>query len=321
MRAASVPSKKEFKKQFGVGSIRRSLPEGSMHRISKLLEMHDASVAVRGDPTRLMLLCDIEMHCDYALRHRNQSGIAGNQQRIDSVTALQHSVRGELCKRMRVRHFSQAVSKMKIQFGLHASNHSADEDQRNDVHYMRQIERKQYLLHFVNGFVCTTQSNEGQDESVCYDTDNEASLGAGLNQLEHGGAPFVLSKDLKLYITGQDMLAVTGKEFKHTSFLSGKDVLAAGTMRCVQGKIEWISGKSGHYQPTTRHMMTLLEFLRAKHINLNKVTLYRVINGAPFDRNAPGKGEFEGCNAMDFLNKRGFPGVSPNLMFVNAPAA
>lgn len=316
MRVAAVPSKREFKRQFGVGSIRRSLPKGSMHRISKLLELHDASVEARASAGRLLLLHDIELHSHYALRHPKQSGLAGKQQRIDSVKALQHSVRGELCKRMRVRHFSDARSRMANQFGIHAFNHHADEDSRNNVLYMNLIERKEYLLHFVNGYVCMTDSSEAVDQSIVYDTDYEASLGPGIHQLEHGGAPFVLSKDLKLYVAGRDVFAKTAREFKHTSFLSGKGVLAAGTMRCENGVLKWISAKSGHYQPTSRHMLTMLEFLRAKHIDLKKVIFFRVFSRPLPELDAPGKGEFDGCNAMEFLRERGFPGPDPHSMFI-----
>ena len=117
------------------------------------------------------------------------------------------------------------------------------------------------------------------------------------------------------------MLLKTGKDFKHTSFMAGRDVLAAGTLRCEQGKLKWISAKSGHYQPTSRHMLTLLEFLRAKHINLQKVKFYRVFTHPLDDRSAPGQGEFDECNAMDFLNRRGFPGANPHSMFIDPPAA
>ncbi len=311
-----VPTKKEFKASFGVGSLRRSLPKGAMHRISRLLEMHDQSMLERRDKSRVQLLHDIEMHAHYALRHPKSSGIADKQQRIDSVKALQHAVRGELCRIMKVRHYSEARSIMANRFGMKAVNKHPDD---NQIYQFNDDEINASTLHFVNGYVCMMDPDT-EGESMVYDTDWEASLGGRQTNLEHGGALFVLTRDLKLQVSGRAYPSLDG-DFKHTSFLSGAAVLAAGTLRCENGKLKWISAKSGHYQPTSRHMLTLLEFLRAKQIDLRKVDFYRTVKNAGAVANQGraremSLGEFQKCNAMDFLNARGFKGENPQDMFI-----
>lgn len=318
MRAKPVPSKSQFKESFGVGRFSRSLPKGAMHRISKLLEIHDNSMLPRSSTGRMQLLADIEMQSSFAIDNPELSGIGGKQEKIQCVKDLRHSVRGELCKRLGVRHYSEAQELLAHVFGFQASNHHAQADINAGVYYMTDAARRQFKLHFAKGRAHTMVSVGDQMAPVPYDTDNEAahSQMAGANILEFGAAPFVMGSQGNIYITGQDLMK---GDFKHTSFMAGENVLAAGTMRCENGKIKWISAKSGHYQPTARHMVTLFERLRAHQVDLSKVKFYRIRMGASIQGTPDG--EFEECNAMDFLKARGFPGSNPQDMFIPpAPA-
>ena len=263
------------------------------------------------------MLSDIEVQCSFALDNPEASGI---KDKVDPVKALRHAVRGEICMRLGVRHWDAAKEMLAHVFGLQASNHHADADLRDGVYYMNDVARRQFMLHFKKGRAYS-MVNAGDDQMtpVLYDTVNEATHGqmAGQNILEFGAAPFVMGPDGNILITGRELMR---GEFKHTSFLAGGNVLAAGTMRCEDGKIKWISAKSGHYQPTARHMVTLLERLRAHQVDLSKVKFYRVRMGASIQGTPDG--EFEECWAMDFLRARGFPGANPNDMFIPpAPVA
>ena len=49
--------------------------------------------------------------------------------------------------------------------------------------------------------------------------------------------------------------------FHHSSFDDGRKVRCAGTIAVTGGKIERLDNSSGHYRPSTRHFLTLLEVL------------------------------------------------------------
>ena len=49
--------------------------------------------------------------------------------------------------------------------------------------------------------------------------------------------------------------------FHHSSFNRGRKVRCAGTIAVTGGKIERLDNSSGHYRPSTRHFLTLLEIL------------------------------------------------------------
>lgn len=47
----------------------------------------------------------------------------------------------------------------------------------------------------------------------------------------------------------------------HSSLLAGRQVACAGEMRVHEGRLEWISNKSGHYRPEPIHMIAVLHRL------------------------------------------------------------
>lgn len=59
----------------------------------------------------------------------------------------------------------------------------------------------------------------------------------------------------------------------HTSLSRGHAVLAAGSLKVKDGKIISIDTFSGHYKPTKTQLITLLEFLKKAHVNINVIKL------------------------------------------------
>ncbi len=51
-------------------------------------------------------------------------------------------------------------------------------------------------------------------------------------------------------------------EFHHSSFLSGRPVFCAGEIELKQGKITYIDNLSGHYKPTTQHLLDCVQLLK-----------------------------------------------------------
>jgi hypothetical protein len=57
----------------------------------------------------------------------------------------------------------------------------------------------------------------------------------------------------------------------HSSLLAGKNVGSAGEMMVKQGKLVWISNKSGHYHPSVPHFLQVLHQLQKKSVDLSVV--------------------------------------------------
>jgi hypothetical protein len=59
--------------------------------------------------------------------------------------------------------------------------------------------------------------------------------------------------------------------FHHSSFLSGGDVIAAGTIHLHDGDIQRISNSSGHYQPSLSSLDQIITIFEN-----HKVKIYNV---------------------------------------------
>jgi len=85
--------------------------------------------------------------------------------------------------------------------------------------------------------------------------------------------------------------------FHHSSFLSGKPVLCAGELRVQNGRIVHIDNLSGHYLPTTQHLLDCVALLERRYnIDLRRVSLADM---ARPDAKWP--------NALQFLRQQGQP--------------
>jgi hypothetical protein len=72
-------------------------------------------------------------------------------------------------------------------------------------------------------------------------------------------------------------------QMHHSSFLSGASVLAAGEVKAKNGIIEFLSGKSGHYQPPIHNLIEALK--RLQLIGINLANLRVLVWGAPGSAN------------------------------------
>jgi hypothetical protein len=60
-------------------------------------------------------------------------------------------------------------------------------------------------------------------------------------------------------------------EFHHSSFLAGEPVAAAGEIRVTNGALEFISDRSGHYQPPPIHLEQAIDVLKDKGVNVSGI--------------------------------------------------
>ena len=83
----------------------------------------------------------------------------------------------------------------------------------------------------------------------------------GRTVIEGGGqgrAIFVMDRLGNIYASNFQKVG----QFHHSSFLSGGPVAAAGELRVVDGKLEMISDRSGHYVPAPEFKKQMVEMLR-----------------------------------------------------------
>jgi hypothetical protein len=67
----------------------------------------------------------------------------------------------------------------------------------------------------------------------------------------------------------------------HSSLLAGQNVAGAGEMQVWDGRLKWISNKSGHYFPEIEHFMQTLHSLRKQGVPLDTVRVGFLFRGSP----------------------------------------
>lgn len=71
-------------------------------------------------------------------------------------------------------------------------------------------------------------------------------------------------------------------DMHHSSFLKGRPVMCAGTLRVSNGQITEITLLSGHYKPNKKELLNFLNHLSTQcHVDLSKVTVIDKPDGAP----------------------------------------
>ncbi|CEK09647.1 hypothetical protein [Legionella hackeliae] len=97
--------------------------------------------------------------------------------------------------------------------------------------------------------------------------DSTNSSGA---HVKGGEVIFVVGKDGSIYTS--DPRAHLGSSFHHSSFLQGKSVLCAGTLKFKEGTLTEITTLSGHYKPTIKNLLHFLAILKDEyHLDLSKI--------------------------------------------------
>ena len=92
---------------------------------------------------------------------------------------------------------------------------------------------------------------------------------------------YVVGRDGSIYAAGS---AKTKSRLHHSSFLSGKRVLCAGTMEVHKGRLKVITIESGHYKPGVKDLLKFLNLLQNQHaMDLSKI---RVIDRSGMPKNA-----------------------------------
>ncbi|HZL27822.1 MAG TPA: hypothetical protein VFC39_14950 [Acidobacteriaceae bacterium] len=316
-----VPTKDQWKKDLGLSIVFGNLksPFPAMERLGKLIaDYHEVPGRTYTKKLgQLHLVYLMYRDCQFIVKN-NQKGsdyankkMGGqlNTSQFNAVFALETYLERNLtaflgCERWEFN------SQLMTTFGRGVTDGSQKDDKKLlDVEmidwYQSDVARQMYKLSFRAGLALKWDyQGEGKGRLRVYDT---AARG---DAWEYGGSLYVMDQRGRIYVNG---IEVTN--LKHSSFMAGQAVQCAGTIRFERGQLAWLSGKSGHYQPTVTQIVNMLEKLRSYQVNLNRVIVYRENKRQDFP-NSPNL-DFEPCGALALLARRAWPtGVEPQSMHV-----
>ena len=78
-----------------------------------------------------------------------------------------------------------------------------------------------------------------------------------------GAAVFVMGARGDIHVASHSV-----GEYHHSSLLAGASVAGAGEIRVSQGRVTWLSNKSGHYMPSEAHLIQVLHQLQKAGVPL-----------------------------------------------------
>lgn len=125
--------------------------------------------------------------------------------------------------------------------------------QESTVRYLWPNELPRYQLHIHKG--------------KFYDNDNKLLNTWANNWFLRRYFIFVLSRQGELYAAS----SLLNPRFRHSSFLRGLSVAAAGKLVVKNGEIKELEGESGHYRPTAAHIKQCAQFFAQEGVDMTKV--------------------------------------------------
>lgn len=310
-----LPTKDGWKADLGLTGFffgNKKSPFPALQRIGALMDMYHGSKEPRA---RMFICIDILRHAKFILKcaTKDVSKLGGTptEQQINALKELQNYLESRLLLQLQAKDSRDLQEKMLFETGRSVAEHEAVEDREkaNDIRwYEGKGELLKLKLSFRNGQVCKYNFiGDNKAELLIYDTVDFN------DDIEFGGSLYVMDTGGRIYVSGE-----TGeKSLKHSSFLKGDMTLAAGHLRVEKGSLKWVSASSGHYKPTVKQMVNLLERLRSYAVNLKGVQVKRHNHSTAAQGRVDRYG-FETCSAEDMLKARAWPGdnANPQTMFI-----
>ncbi|MEW5772937.1 MAG: hypothetical protein AB1916_05375 [Thermodesulfobacteriota bacterium] len=181
-------------------------------------------------------------------------------------------------------------TKLEQYFGKNLTQHGIDLDlKRMKAEYLDRVEANKFRLIFIKKkaymlpwwddksdvttdtaikleLADTTHAHERTPDKSGFTARNEAFCVLGMSSqfyvAPHGPQP-------------------SGRQHYHSSYLSGENVLCAGSIVLEKGAVTYLSNKSGHYQPTPTHILHCLNALAANGLAHDDITIEVCLGNAP----------------------------------------
>lgn len=298
----AVPNPFKWKEDMGLTGLIKKTDFPALERITELLDLFHAADH-RLKALKYEVLAQAFRHTEFILKNQHDKAKLGANlwaSRVEAVQALHDYLKGN----------HVANKTLADDFGKDVNPHGQQEDQaavNNNLMqwYQTKAARRALKLSFRAGVAHRWDFDDSGEKASLqvYDTDRFGDA------VEEKMSLYVMDAGSRIYCSGKED---PEHVLKHSSFLAGDRVLAAGTLRVEQGRVVAVTGKSGHYRPTVQQMVNLLERLRAYQVDLGKVTVYRENYKGGFGAKTPRN--FEPCPALTLIKTRAWPGVEPTAM-------
>jgi len=266
-----MPAKNQFQKdtevlmEFGQGA--RS-SDAILKSVDGWLDRyHENKRDGGGEARSIAILGKLYFSLDYWLRLCGMKSNQVNDRRQEEVRMLYIFVVSSLCDVIRVP-VNLLPSWLTATFGRSMGEHGAEIDLKNKAaHYYNIEHAAKFKLEFINGLAFQEDWRKNQRtlilaNSIDISLDNEA--------IAAGYSGYVIDLSGNFY-TGPHKPDCKGQGQYHSSYLGGMEVLCAGEIKIVNGRVEAINAESGHYKPTIDNLVTAVEFLDLNGIDINNV--------------------------------------------------
>lgn len=280
---------------MGVTGVLRKTDFPAMQRITELLDIFH-KVDYRARAVKFETMAQALRHTEFILKYKNNKQKLGAdlwESRADTVKSLNTYLKQNYANKDFGEEYGKDVT-------IHGQNEDSSAVSANLMQWYRdKAARTQFKLSFRSGTAHRWNfDSDGRKTALSvYDTEDMNDV------IEEGMSLYVMDTEGRVYVSGRE----GEQSLKHSSFLAGGRTLAAGTIRIERGKVKWITGKSGHYQPSVQQMLNVLERLRAFQVDMNSVTVMRENYIDPkFKTTKPRY--MEPAPAIKLLSQRNWPG-------------
>lgn len=260
-----IPDLSTWKKDSSVAMARRA-GDRILTRVDELVGLYNATPQ-DNDYARNFALADLFWGADHWLK-ANGFG-EGNNNRKPAMQELFRVSASLLCVAFGLSPNAYNVLHMKLEeiFGQELAKEAREKDTKPDsrVKYLDRAEAHKYLLVFSGG---KAKQLTWYDEANPYNfkkanSDRWESRRGGF---EEGYGGFVMSMGRDIYMgPHQDLI------FHHSTYLAGDRILAAGSLLIRDGVVEGIKADSGHYLPTARHFVNLIQTLKMHGVDISNL--------------------------------------------------
>ena len=192
-----------------------------------------------------------------------------------ALDALEREVTAEL---LAILKCSPAVLPNHIEerFGKTMTDHGRNEDykHRDSLNYLKASERARFRLTFSDGLAWQLDTSGPLLYEVPADTSSNRAMNFPQEKHRRFCFGYVFTHQGLFMANHETEKKRSGKEFFHSSYLSGQEVLCAGDISFLAGRCTSISTHSGHYAPEPRQLVPVIRFLSANGQKMDDVPVY-----------------------------------------------
>lgn len=286
VKYSQMPSVQQFKKDSSIFLADRSR-DRILLMIDRLLIAYPIA-GESGDPFKRarqqFCLAQLWFACDYWLKivdggKRYPESANMNAGRRPVIYELYKCIVNTLMERT-----SMSVNKLPEwlirTFGRGMGDAAVMTDLQGKAIYLCAEDLRWYRLHFMSGLAFQHQWWENSSELIR--ADSKYSLmaqSADERARAEGCSGYVLGMGQDFYMAphfadeAKRGDRTIKQSFYHSSYLGGRPVLCAGTMKIENGEVRLITSESGHYRPSESHLLQAVNLLSLFGVRMDRLSV------------------------------------------------